>query len=146
MAQAIGVRLSRFLLDTNVVAELRKPKPHGAVLAWLNATGQDDLLIPAVVLAELQTGAELTRMNDSGKALEIETWMERIAATFEVLPMDGNCFREWARLLHGLSDTLREDAMIAATARVYGLTVATRNERDFRDLDVRVFNPFRNSR
>jgi predicted nucleic acid-binding protein len=146
MAQALGVRLSRFLLDTNVVSELRKPKPHGAVLAWLNAAGQDDLLIPAVVLAELQTGAELTRVNDSGKALEIETWIERIAATFQVLPMDGTCFREWARLIHGLSNTLREDAMIAATARVYGLTVATRNERDFRELDVRVFNPFRNSR
>jgi len=54
MAQAICVRLSRFLLDTNVVSELRKPKPLGAVLAWLNATGQDDLLIPAVALAELQ--------------------------------------------------------------------------------------------
>ncbi len=57
--------------------------------------------------------------------------------------MDGLCFREYARLIHRLSDTLREDAMIAATARLHGLTVATRNERDFRSFSVPVFNPFR---
>jgi predicted nucleic acid-binding protein len=138
--------LSRFLLDTNVISELRKPKPHGAVLAWFKATDSVDLAVPAVALAELQAGAEITRLNDSGKALEIETWIEYIASTYQVIPMDGNCFREWARLMHGQSDSLYEDAMVAATARVYGLTVATRNERDFRELDVRVFNPFRDSR
>jgi hypothetical protein len=137
--------LSRFLLDTNVVSELRRRKPHGAVLQWINATAPDDLVIPAVVLAELQTGVELTRLNDAGKAFEIEAWIERIAATYEVIPMGGACFREWARLLHGQSDALREDAMIAATARVHGLTIVTRNVRDFRFFDVRVHNPFRSS-
>jgi toxin FitB len=58
------------------------------------------------------------------------------------LPMDALCFREWARLMTGKSDTLVEDAMIAATARVHGLTVATRNERDFTALGVALLNPF----
>jgi predicted nucleic acid-binding protein len=57
--------------------------------------------------------------------------------------MDGVCFREWARLMHCKSDSLYEDAMIAATARVHGLTIATRNERDFKMFSVPLFNPFR---
>jgi predicted nucleic acid-binding protein len=135
----------RFLLDTNVISELRKSKPHGAVLAWFRATPPEDLAVPAVALGELQAGAELTRLNDSGKALEIETWIEKVASTFQVVPMDGDCFREWARLMHGQSDSLYEDAMIAATARIQGLTIATRDERDLSHFDVRLFNPFRYS-
>jgi predicted nucleic acid-binding protein len=145
MAQTIGVRLSRFLLDTNVVSELRKPRPHGGVLAWCRAADSADLAIPALVLGELQLGAELTRKQDSAKAIALEAWIERIASTYQVVPMDGACFREWARLIHRVSDTLREDAMIAAIARVHGLTVATRNEADFKALAVPVVNPFRHS-
>lgn len=114
-------------------------------MAWCRAADEDDLAIPALVLGELQLGAELTRKQDSAKATELEAWIERIASTYQVVPMDGNCFREWARLVHRVSDTLREDAMIAATARVHGLTVATRNEADFKSLAVPVFNPFRHS-
>jgi toxin FitB len=57
--------------------------------------------------------------------------------------MDAACFREYSRLMHGRSDTLREDAIIAATARVHGLTIATRNERAFKTFSVPLFNPFR---
>lgn len=133
----------RFLLDTNVVSELRKRKPHGAVLEWMKATDGEELAIPGLVLAELQMGVELTRRNNSRKALEIEAWIERIAATYQVISMDGNCFREWAGILHRQSQTLREDAMIAATARIHGLTVVTRNEVDFEPLGVSILNPFK---
>jgi toxin FitB len=67
-----------------------------------------------------------------------------LAAVYEVLPMDTQCFREWGRLMDRKPDGLMEDAMIAATARVHRLIVATRNERDFRQLDVRILNPFKN--
>ena len=60
--------------------------------------------------------------------------------------MDGAALREWARLMHGKSDALYEDAMIAATARIHGLTVATRNERDFHNLGVPIVNPFHDRR
>jgi toxin FitB len=131
-----------YLLDTNVVSELRKPKPHGAVIAWIQSVPDDQLFISALTLGELQAGAERTRRQDQEKAAIIEAWIDQLSKAYEVIPMDGNMFREWARLMEGRSDQLLEDAMIAATARVRGLIVATRNVRDFKSLAVDVLNPF----
>ena len=135
-----------YLLDTNVVSELRKPRPHGAVLAWLQAVAEEDLYISAVTLGEVQAGIELTREQDAAKAAEIETWLEHLAAAVNVLPMDGATFRVWARMMHRRSDTLYEDAMIAATASVHKLTVVTRNVADFTAFDVKLLNPFKPTR
>jgi predicted nucleic acid-binding protein len=134
--------VTRYLLDTNVVSELRKPKPHGAVVAWMKTLRLEQIFLSAVTIGELQAGVELTRRNDAPKAVEIETWLTMVEASFTALPMDSACFREWARLMVGKSPELIEDAMIAATARVHGLDVATRNERDFRQFQVGAFNPF----
>jgi hypothetical protein len=131
-----------FLLDTNVISELRKTKPHGAVSAWIDSLNDEDIRIPAVVIAELQDGAELARRQDREKADELERWIDRIMASFVVLPMDGPMFRDWARLMSGKSDDLAGDAMIAATARAHRLTVATRNVKDFTIFGIQVFNPF----
>lgn len=131
-----------YLLDTNVVSELRKPRPHGAVLAWLRGLDEAQVHLSAVTIGEIQAGIELTREQDAAKAAEIEAWLEMIAASFQVLPMDARTFRAWARLMHRRSNTLYEDAMIASTAQVHGLTVATRNVADFDALGVPVLNPF----
>jgi toxin FitB len=131
-----------YLLDTNVVSELRKPKPHGAVLQWIESVADVDLHISAVTIGEIQAGIELTRGQDALKAADIERWLERVADSFNVIPMDALAFRVWARLMHKSSDTLYEDAMIAATAKVHQLTVVTRNVRDFKGFGVTVLNPF----
>lgn len=100
------------------------------------------LYLSAVPLDEIQAGIELTREQDAQKAEEIEAWLELVAGAYNVLPMDAAVFRAWARLMHRKSDTLYEDAMIAATAQVHSLTVVTRNVADFNALGMEVFNPF----
>lgn len=131
-----------FLLDTNVVSELRRHRPHGAVVAWLEGVGDEDLHLSAVTIGEIQAGIEITRDRDGQRAVEIEAWLEQVAATYNILAMDARTFRLWARLMHRKPDSLIEDAMIAATAAVHGLTVVTRNVRDFEGFDVQIFNPF----
>jgi predicted nucleic acid-binding protein len=132
----------RYLLDTNVVSELRKTKPHGAVKAWISSLREEQIFLPAVTLGELQIGVERTRQQDAVRAAEIEKWLDAVQSSFACLPMDSACFREWARLIAGKPDEIMEDAMVAATARVHGLTVATRNVRDFAKLGVEIVNPF----
>jgi len=131
-----------YLLDTNVVSELRRPKPHGAVLQWMREAAEADLHVSAVTLGEIQAGIELTREQDPAKAEALELWLERVAASFNVLPMDAAAFRAWARLMHRASNTLHEDAMIAATAKAHQLIVVTRNVADFKHFGVKVLNPF----
>jgi hypothetical protein len=131
-----------YLLDTNVISELRRTKPHGAVLAWFRAVPPDEIVIPAVVIGEIQDGAEITRKQDQLKAAEIEAWLDYVMANTTVLPMDGAMFREWARLMAGNSDDLSGDAMIAATARIHGMVIVTRNVKGFKRFRVQVFNPF----
>lgn len=131
-----------YLLDTNVISEMRKPKPHGAVSAWLESLSHEEIRIPAVAIADLQNGAEVTRRQNPAKAAELERWIDRMLATFAVLPMDGAMFQDWARFMAGRQSHLTADAMIAATARAHHLIVATRNVKDFIVFGVQVFNPF----
>jgi len=131
-----------YLLDTNVVSELRHVRPHGAVLAWLRGADDADLHLSSVTIGELQAGVEITRAQDIAKAAEIEAWVDQLAASYNVLPMDARASRCWARLMRGRSDRLIEDAMIAATAIVHNLIVVTHNLRDFGPFEVRTFDPF----
>jgi len=131
-----------YLLDTNIVSELRRARPHGAVIAWLRDIRDEDLHVSAVTIGEIQSGIEITREQDEAKAAEIEAWLEQVTETYNVISMDARAFRSWARLIHRRTDDLIEDAMIAATAAVHNLTVVTRNVRDFEVFNVLTLNPF----
>lgn len=95
-----------------------------------------------MTIGELQAGVEKTRRHDPVKAAELDAWIDAICLSHNVLPMDAAVSRQWALLMDRRSKVLMEDAMIAATARVHGLTVATRNVKDFAIFSVPVLNPF----
>lgn len=131
-----------YLLDTNIISELRRQKPHGAVVAWLQSVEDKDLFVSSVTIGEIQAGIENTREQDLEKAHQLEQWLNLVADTYNNIAMDSRIFRAWAKLMHKSSDTLYEDAMIAATAKVNNLIVVTRNIADFRSFGVTLFNPF----
>jgi toxin FitB len=143
MALAITAKVEvMYLLDTNIISELRSPRPHAGLVAWLSGIAPEQVFISAVTLGELQAGVENVPGRDTGKAELIDSWIDNVAASHNVLPMDGGAFRCWARLMHGKPADLIADALIAATATVHNLTVVTRNLRDFKRLGVPALNPF----
>jgi len=94
------------------------------------------------MLAEIQAGIEITREQDTQRAIELEEWLDKVATTYNILNLDGDAFRTWAKLIHKKSDTLYEDAMIAAIVKVNKLTVVTRNVMDFDSFGAKSLNPF----
>jgi predicted nucleic acid-binding protein len=131
-----------YLLDTNIISELRKPRPYPELVSWLRNIPDSSLYISAVTIGEIQAGIEITREQDIAKAMMIEEWAIQISQTYNILPMNADIFRIWAKLMHRESDTVNEDAMIAATAIVHNLIVVTRNIRDFNRFQVKTYNPF----
>ena len=108
---------------------------------WIEEIPAGRLFLSGVTIGEIQAGIERTREQDRAKAAELEFWLGRVVESYGILPMDVAAFREWARLKHRRSDSLFEDAMIAATARVHRLTVATRNVRDFQEIRGGIVRP-----
>lgn len=131
-----------FVLDTNVVSELRRNRPHGAVVAWVKSVPASSLHIAAVTAGEIQAGIELTRDGDAMKAGEIEAWLEGVLMSANILDANADVFRIWAKLMHHRPDHHIEDALIAATALHFGMSVATRNSKDFNQFGVSLLNPF----
>lgn len=131
-----------FLLDTNVISELRRAKPHGAVVAWLQGAPPEALFLSVVTLAEIQRGIELARESDLAKANQIEQWLDAVTETWSVLPVTGAISRRWARLQHPKPREAIEDLLIAATALEHDLVLVTRNVKDYTGLGVRWVNPF----
>ncbi len=131
-----------YLLDTNVVSELRKRKPHQGVVEWIQHAPEESLFLSIVSVGEIQAGIEITREQDPQKADEIEAWLAEVAQTYNSVPADVPIFRRWARLIHRRPNHHLEDALIAATALVRSMTVVTRNVDDFEPFGVPVVNPF----
>lgn len=131
-----------YLLDTNVISETAKVRPHGAVMSWLEKTPSALMFLSTVTIAELQRGAERTRVHDPARAQRFDEWIDSLASGYNLLSLELEAAREWARLVPKRTDPNLEDAMIAAIARVHGLCVVTRNEKDFTRFGVALLNPF----
>jgi len=133
-----------FLLDTNVLSELRKGRRCDAgVRQWLEETAEEKLFISVLVLGEIRQGIERIRLRDPVQAQALEKWLLWIATEFQdrLLPVDGPVADQWGRL--GLLQPVPIlDAYLAATALVHGLTVISRDEKGFRNTGAPVLNPF----
>ena len=133
-----------FLLDTNVVSELRKgARTDGGVRDWFAAVDDQELFLSALVLGEIRQGVERTGRKDPTAARRLEAWLDALARDFadRILPVDAVVAEQWGRL--NVPDPLPVvDGLLAATALVHGLTVVTRNSRDFVRTGVAPLDPF----
>lgn len=136
-----------YLLDTNVVSELRKAKSGKAdrnVLAWAKGVSPGDLFISAITVLELETGVLAVERRDAAQGALLRTWLEsHVLPAFagRVLPVDEAVARRCAPF-HIPNRCAERDALIAATALVHGMTVVTRNLTDFEAAGAQVFNPW----
>ncbi|MFG1379127.1 type II toxin-antitoxin system VapC family toxin [Xanthobacter autotrophicus] len=136
----------KYLLDTNVLKELSRPEPHENVAAWLNSVDDQDLAISVISVREISKGIEKKReAGDVALANELSAAADLIFSAYSgrILPVDEAVARFWGAAL-GQSDKHVDDTGIAATARVHGLVVVTRNETDFQQRGVAILNPFKN--
>jgi toxin FitB len=134
-----------FLLDTNVVSELRRPqRTHPKVAAWADSVLPSDMFLSSITILELETGALLLERRDGNRGRLIRQWIEdHVLTTFteRILVVDTAVARRCA-LLHVPDPRPYRDALIAATALVHHLIVVTRNRADFEPMTVTVLNPW----
>ncbi|MDH3599590.1 MAG: type II toxin-antitoxin system VapC family toxin [Candidatus Tectomicrobia bacterium] len=133
-----------FLLDTNIISELRKrQRCHPGVAHWFAAIGDEEIYLSALVIGEIRKGIELIRRQDSVTAARLESWLRQVMHDYEerILPIDQTVAEEWGRMnVPNLLPTV--DALLAATAKVYDLVLVTRNVNDIQATGVNYVNPF----
>jgi predicted nucleic acid-binding protein len=133
-----------YLIDTNVISELRKGKrADSAVASWFEGLADEEVFLSALTLGEIRRGIESVRRRDSAAATVLESWLGRIAEAHRdrIVPVDRAIAEEWGRM--NAPDPLPVvDGLLAATAKVAGLTLATRNTDDIARSGVSFLNPF----
>jgi len=136
--------MSGFLLDTNVVSEVRKGRrtnPH--VAAWFNSVGHDDLFLSVLVIGEIRKGVEQARPHDPAKARALDVWLTGLERQYadKILPITSAVADLWGRL-SSMRPLSTVDGLLAATATVHNLTLVTRNVLDVAHTGVKLLNPF----
>lgn len=132
-----------YLVDTNVLSELRRRKRSPSVVAWISSVSPDDLYLSVLTLGELRQGIESMRRKDPTAANALERWYGGICADFseKLLPVDAAVAERWGRLSQE-QPIPSIDGLLAATAVVHDLTIVTRNVADFERSGVALINPF----
>lgn len=133
-----------YLLDTNVISELRKgSRCDSSVAQWFETVPREDIFLSALTLGEIRKGIENVRRRDAHSARALEAWLRELLETHKerILPVDLSIAEEWGRL--NVPDPLPViDGLLAATAKIYRLTLATRNLKDVERSGVACMNPF----
>lgn len=133
-----------FLLDTNVVSEIRKKTPDPSVLAWFDSVPADELFVSVLVVGEIRQGIERLTRRDSAQAEVFEQWLSRLIEVYadRIVPITGDVAEMWGRL--NVPDPVPVvDGLMAATALVHGWTLVTHNIADVAATGVRLLDPFR---
>lgn len=140
--------MTDFLIDTNIISELRKgDRADAGVREWFDTVASEQLFLSVLVIGELRRGVEQIRRRDPISAGYLEAWLRRIRSEFaeHLLPVTEDIAELWGE--SGLTKPLPPiDGLLAATAIIHQMTLVTRNEKDFARAPVQVFNPFRLSR
>jgi toxin FitB len=133
-----------YLLDTNVISELRKGERADAnVRAWFDELGDEEIYLSALTIGEIRRGVESVRRRDPDSAAALDSWLARLGEAYRdrILPVDRTIAEEWGRM--SVPDPLPVvDGLLAATAKVAGLTFATRNVADVEAAGVELVDPF----
>ena len=134
----------KYLVDTNVISEIRKgARCNPGVAAWYATVTDEDLCLSVLVLGEIRKGIELKRRRDPAQADLLEAWLDQIRMAFgdRAIPIDATIIEAWGRMA-AVRPIPVVDGLLAATAKVHDLTLVTRNEADVADLGARILNPF----
>jgi predicted nucleic acid-binding protein len=134
-----------YLLDTNILSEVRKgARAHAAVATWFDSVAADRLFLSVVTLGEVRRGIEIVARTDRAQAAALERWRGRVVASWadRILPVTEAVAEEWGRI-QARRSVSAIDALLAATAAAHGLTIVTRNVRDFAGTGVTLLDPFR---
>lgn len=133
-----------YLLDTNVISELRKGKrAESSVSNWFGGLADQEIYLSVLTIGEIRRGVESVRRRDPDSAAALDSWLSRVAETHRdrILPVDRAIAEEWGRM--NVPDPLPVvDGLLAATAKIVGLTLVTRNVADVEATGVELLNPF----
>lgn len=133
-----------FLLDTNIVSELRKPKPNAGLIEWVQQTPSECLFLSVITLGEIQKGIDLKKAKDPEfKADRHEEWLFQLTRLYKdrILPIDSAVTQAWGKIM-AINQRHAIDGLIAATAIVHKLSIVTRNTQDFQSWTIELVNPF----
>ena len=133
-----------FLLDTNVISELAKPRPDANAIAWLGRVPSTDLFLSVITLGEIRKGIEKKRMTSPADAARLEAWSKTLVLRYRsrILPFDENSADQWGRIMALHPTVPVEDGQLVGTALQHGLTFATRNVRHIVETGVAFVDPF----
>ena len=133
-----------YLLDTNVISELRKgDRAKPSVASWFAAVADEEIFLSVLTIGEIRRGVENVRRRDPDSAAVLDSWLARLSEAHRdrIVPVDRPIAEEWGRM--NVPDPLPVvDGLLAATARILGLTLATRNTADVQGTGVELFDPF----
>ena len=132
-----------YLLDTNIVSELRRPEPDARLLAWYDTVRPADLYLSVLTIGEIRRGVEQLRRRDPVRAARMEWWLTGLRTSYRtrILEVDATTAEEWGRI--NVPDPLPAvDGLLAASAIVRDWTLVTRNVSDVKRCGVRLLNPF----